>query len=218
MQRTANPARPVFVAQEEADAATLRTLGATVTVIGDGINSTELSADNVVFVVRRDGREQLIGMNLGRTGRFLELGAGGSVEAYVDGHPDPDPLRLLDEAARDVYWHQERPISDWPTPEPVVAEPCGYPFLDPYLRWTCPELVILAGPYGCGKSSFTRMLAYKWADTIGREKGLRASIVAWEDKFHTVKRELLRYSLEGDVATLNSKQAARLADMEGRVG
>jgi hypothetical protein len=216
MQRTAPPDRPVFLAQDEADAAVLRSLGATVMVIGDGMNGGDFSGDNVVFVARRNGRELLEGMNLKSTGRFLELGANGSVEAHIQGHPDP--LRLLDESAHDVYWHEERPISNWPAPEPVVAEPCGYPFLHPYLRWTCPELVILAGPYGCGKSSFTRMLAYKWADTVGRKKGLRASIVAWEDQFRTVKRELLRYSLEGDVATLNSKQAARLADMEGRVG
>jgi hypothetical protein len=62
------------------------------------------------------------------------------------------------------------------------------------------------------------MLAYKWADTIGRETDARASIVGWEDKLTTIKRELLRYSLGGDVASLNSAQAKRLADMETRVG
>jgi len=101
---------------------------------------------------------------------------------------------------------------------PSITYPCGYPFLHNHLRWAPPELGIIAGPYGCGKSTFNRLLAYKWADTVGRKENARVSIVGWEDKIHTIKREVLRYALGGDVATLTSPQAKRLADMEGRVG
>ena len=171
---------------------------------------------DVVLIARGDGRDLLIGMNLAATGRFLDLGADGSLETLIQGHPEP--LGLLDEMAHDIFWHEERPLSAWTVPEQSKTEPCGYDFLHPYLRWWCPELVANAGPYGCGKSTLNRLLAYRWADTVGRKQNARVSIVGWEDKIHTIKREVLRYSLGGDVATLNSAQAVRLADMEGRIG
>jgi hypothetical protein len=51
-----------------------------------------------------------------------------------------------------------------------------------------------------------------------RAEKARVSIVGWEDKLQTIKREVLRYSLGGDVEELNSEQTKRLADMEGRIG
>jgi AAA domain len=212
MQRAVK-ATPVFLAQEEADAATLRRLGARVQCVGDTVGSI---GNDVILIARGGGRDLLIGMNLGGEGRFLDLGANGSVEATVQGHTDP--LGLLDEMAHDIFWHEERPLSAWAMPDQPKAQPCGFDFLEPHLRWVPPELDIVAGPYGCGKSTFNRLLAYRWADTIGRKQNARVSIVGWEDKIHTIKREVLRYSLGGDVASLTSAQAARLADMEGRIG
>jgi len=47
---------------------------------------------------------------------------------------------------------------------------------------------IIAGPYGCGKSTFNRLLAYKWADTVGRRENARVSIVGWEFNEHDSTR------------------------------
>jgi len=214
MQRPVTAGGPVFLVQKEADAALLRHLGANVFLVEDGIG--RLQADDVVLIARGGARDLLLGMNLGLAGRFFDLGTNGSLATYVEGHPDP--LGLLDASAHDIFWHEERPLGDWAVPDPPEAQPCGFVFLQPFLRWMPPELVILAGPYGCGKSIFTRLLAYRWVDTVGREQGARASIVGWEDKLQTVKREVLRYSLGGDVPELNSAQAVRLSDMEQSIG
>jgi hypothetical protein len=93
----ARKATPVFLAEEEADAAALRRLGARVQCVGDTVGSV---GNDVIPIARSGGRELLIGMNLGGTGRFIERGANGSVEATVQGHTDP--LGLLNEIAHDI--------------------------------------------------------------------------------------------------------------------
>jgi hypothetical protein len=63
------------------------------------------------------------------------------------------------------------------------------------------------------------MLAYRWADTIGRAMDARVSIVGWEDSIAIVKREVERYALGGNITEgLTSEQAKRVYDMERRVG
>ena len=112
------------------------------------------------------------------------------------------------------------------------AKSSGIDFLDFHLKWTrlqrpipkevgrnSGELGVVAGPYGCGKSSLTRLFAYKWADTIGRRSGLRASVVGWEDSAGDVKAEVERYALEGRIdGPLSSEDARRVVDMQSRVG
>lgn len=195
--------KPVFLSDDEADVALLRKHGATAWRVGERIGIPD---DNVILIARGDGRDRLKGMNLGLNGRFIDLGRSGSLDAYLTGKGDP--IAVLDNDAQDIFWHEERPLSQWPTPEPVQSKPSGFPFLNDHLRWASPELVILLGPYGCGKSNLARLLAYRWADTIGRKEGMRASLVGWEDKLSTVKREIERYA----------GTSQRIADMEGRVG
>jgi hypothetical protein len=205
---------PTFLVETPEDAATLRNLGADVVVMGEGPGM----APNAIVITRGDGRELLRGMNLAATGRFLDIEPGTSLAEFLCSR-EHDPLGCLDELARDVFWSEERPLSEWSAPEQQQGRPCGFEFLEHHLRWTSPELVVLAGPYGCGKSSFTRLLAYRWADTIGRQDGHRVSIVGWEDKVQTVKREVERYALGGDEkGGLNSAQSKRVFDMQGRVG
>jgi hypothetical protein len=77
----------------------------------------------------------------------------------------------------------------------------------------------MVGPYGCGKSTLGRLLGYRWVDTIGRKENTRLSIVGWEDKITTVKREVERYALDGNTSgSLSSVQSRRIVDMESRVG
>jgi hypothetical protein len=210
----ANGASPTFIATDPADADILRRLGASVWHVSE-LHPGAADGD-VVLIARGDGRDLLMSMNLGATGRFLDLDADASLEALIQGHPEP--LGLLDEMAHDIFWHEERPLGAWPVPAQPEAQPCGFPFLQPYLRWVRPELGTIVGPYASAKSTLSRLLGYRWADTVGRNQNARVSIVAWEDKLHTIKREVMRYSLGGDVATLNSAQAKRLADMEQRIG
>jgi hypothetical protein len=206
---------PIFLAQEPADAETLREFGADAAATGERLG---VAGENIILVAREGGRDLLKGMNLGLTGRFVETGRQ-PLAAYLQEIGSNDPIGLLDDTAQDIFWHEERPLLHWEVPKSKPGQPCGIDFLKPYLRWTCPELGVIAGPYGCGKSSFARLLGYKWADTIGRHDGARLSIVGWEDKITTVKREVERYALEGHTSgSLSSEQAQRIIDMEGRVG
>jgi AAA domain len=126
---------------------------------------------------------------------------------------------FLEEKPDDPYWHEERPILHWQVDMPVFGESSGFDFLDAHLRWTNPELVVVAGPYGCGKSSLTRLLGYRWADTIGRRKGKRVSIVGWEDNIADVKAEIERYAVAGRVnGSLRDGDAQRIVDMHSRIG
>jgi archaellum biogenesis ATPase FlaH len=211
MQRIAT----IFLAQDPADAATLRGLGANVSVVGERIGLAD--SGNVVLVARDGGgRELLKGMNLGLTGRFIDLGAQSLADFLQTAD---DPIGLLEEKAQDIFWHEERPLLNWDAPPSVQGQSSGITFLDKYLRWTCPELVIIAGPCGCGKSTFARLLGYQWVDSIGRRNNTRLSIVGWEDRLSTVKREVERYALRGKTSgALSSDQARRLVDMESRIG
>lgn len=197
---------PVFLSDDDADVAFLRKHGATAWRVGERIGIVD---ENVILIARGDGRDRLKAMNLGLTGRFIDLGRRGSLEAALSGRDNP--VATLDQDAVDIFWHEERPLAAWPVPQAVQGKPCGFEFLDDYLRWTSPELVILVGPYGCGKSNLARLLAYKWADTIGRDQRARASLVGWEDKLSTIKREIARYEGFTDRGNLPT-------DMEGRVG
>lgn len=204
---------PTFLVQTAADAEMLRALGANVSIVGDRVG---IADSNVILVVREGGRDLLKGMNLGLTGRYVEIGPQ-LLATYLQG--SNDPISVLAESSRDIFWDEERPLLQWEVPNPLPADPCGIAFFEPHLRWTCPELGIIAGPYGCGKSSLVRLLGYRWVDTIGRRDGTRLSIVGWEDKLTTIKREVERYALEGNTSgSLSSEHARRVVDLEGRIG
>jgi KaiC/GvpD/RAD55 family RecA-like ATPase len=205
---------PHFLVEAEEECTLLRELGASASLIENGVGAL-VGNGNIVLVAHGNGRELLQGMGLASTGRFVDLK--GSIADAVCGHPDP--VGLLDEMAHDVCWAEERPACDWPDPgPPVQGRPSGVSFLDPFLRWWPAELAIVVGPYGCGKSTLARLLALNWADSVGRKNGKRASILALEDGFPTVRREISRFALGGDFEAYDSAQARRVVDMERRVG
>lgn len=214
MQRVINSDQPAFIVQHEDDAALLRQWGASVWILEEAIG---LPAAEVILIVRGNGLETLKGMNLAFSGRVVDLGVNGNLDAYVTGHADP--IALLRNEARDLYAHEEAPVSVCKVDPLKPGVPCGIPFLHSHLRWRPGgELVVIAGPYGSGKSSFARLLAYTWADHAGRSENAHASLACWEDDLAVIKREIARYALEGDVTgAMSSAQVRRLLDMENRV-
>src|SRR5262249_38758017 len=136
MRGSLNDAKPHFLVETEDDATLLGSLGASVSLVEQGIGGLA-GNDNIVLIAHGNGCEQLQGMGLAGTGRFFDLGA--PIAEVVGDHPDP--LGLLNEMAHDVFWAEERAACDWPDPGPQVqGRPSGIQFLDPFLRWWLAEL------------------------------------------------------------------------------
>lgn len=169
-----------------------------------------------IIVARGDGYQALGELGLFDDGLLVDLGKNGLLASFLSGASDPTQVLLS--RAGDAFQAEERPFSQWEFPEPRQGVSSGFEFLDEHLRWTDQgELVVVAGPYGCGKSTVTRLLAMAWADRVGRHTGQTASICGWEDRGEIVKREVSRYAIGGDVDQPNPKQWERLADMYGRI-
>lgn len=175
----------------------------------------ECRSSNIVIVARADGAAHIERMQIGSIARHLTVPDG--LAAWLAAHPG-DASAQIDNCAGDMFWHEERPIGLWENEPVVPGVSSGIEFLDPHLRWTRSELVVTAGPYGCGKSTATRLLAYQWADKIGRKTDQRCSIVGWEDPISIIRREVTRYAIGHDVVAPSGLQGRRIADMERRVG
>lgn len=175
----------------------------------------ECRSQNIVIVAREDGHGHLDRMQIEKSGRVLSVPAGLGVWLAAQ---SGDPAQLIDGAAGDRFWHEERPIGQWEHEDVSPGVSSGIDFLDLHLRWTKSELVVVCGPYGCGKSTATRLLAYNWADKIGRQDRQRCSIVGWEDPIGIIRREVVRFAVGHDVIAPTPMQARRIIDMEGRIG
>jgi hypothetical protein len=90
-------------------------------------------------------------------------------------------------------------------------------FLQPYLRWTLPEFVVLVGPYAGGKSALAQMLAADFADVAGRDLGATASICAWEDADWRVRRNLERFAETREELYPTKGPEHRIVDLLHRV-
>lgn len=205
-----------WVCEDHGDAATARRISGDVLVAMVQDIDALGQFDDLVLIARGDGVEKLHQLGIVQNGRVLELGKNGSLSAFLEGVDNPSDH--IQDRAVDAFWAEERPFSEWTFPEVKQGVSSGIHFLDEHLRWTdAGELVIVAGPYGSGKSSVTRLLAMSWADHVGRHTGQSVSICGWEDRGEIVKREVARYALGGDVDRLTSDQYRRLADMQDRV-
>ena len=205
-----------YVCEDHADATLARSISGDVLVAMVQDIDAVARFDDLVLIARGDGVEKLHQLGIVQNGRVLELGKNGSLSAFLS--ESANPRQDIETRAVDAFWAEERPFSEWTFPEVKQGVSSGIHFLDDHLRWTdAGELVIVAGPYGSGKSSVTRLLGMSWADHVGRKTGQSVSICGWEDRGEIVEREVARYALGGDVLQPNSTQWKRLADMRERV-
>lgn len=88
---------------------------------------------------------------------------------------------------------------------PVWAS--GINFLDKNLGWgwRLPELGILCGPYGCGKSTFGQILGLNFAHGAAREIGGGAMLCSWEDLEEEVSRNVGLFAKAHDADDLNDR-------------
>lgn len=80
--------------------------------------------------------------------------------------------------------------SELPDREEQLALTTGWIDLDPHLKLTFPELVVVTGKPGSGKSRFT----LAWVQNLARIHGVRAAYLALEDSANRIKRHALAYA------------------------
>ncbi len=123
---------------------------------------------------------------------------------------DPGKVANINGYCRDIYWSQVRTLHE-AEDDPALQEriPSGFEFLDPHLQWRRRELVVACGPYGCGKSMFTQLLAVKWclgegakypegdervpSHMWGMERQCPVMFCTWEDDEQEQKDQIRRH-------------------------
>jgi len=125
--------------------------------------------------------------------------------SYVDLHPGDILLDRL-RKPRHFYWDDVCWLSELEGSEEELT------LLDPGLqmlvgwRWRIPELCVLAGPYGCGKSTFGQIMAAHFvrlhAETYGR-----AMLCSWEDLSTEVYNNMQRFGEAHAVKGMTDKVA-----------
>src|SRR5262249_50041653 len=85
--------------------------GANVSVIGDPAGGLSVD-DDVIIIAREGGRDLLGSLNLRLNGRFIDIGRSVRLAELANGG-DSDLLGLLDQRAQDLFWSEERPLTEW---------------------------------------------------------------------------------------------------------
>jgi hypothetical protein len=108
-----------------------------------------------------------------------------------------DAISSLSEAIKrpkHLYWDDAGPLSEVQEEEDFPVYESGFPFLDPNLKWRFPELGIVAGPYGSGKSILAQMLATRFIGVHGEAMGCRALLCSWEDLATEIRRNVCAHA------------------------
>lgn len=95
-----------------------------------------------------------------------------------------------------LHWDDVTSVDDLDCDDDFQVYPSGLGFLDSNLGWgwRLPELVVLCGPYGCGKSTFGQILAAEFVHGAGRGLGSGAMLCSWEDLGSEVKRNMAMFA------------------------
>jgi hypothetical protein len=115
--------------------------------------------------------------------------------SYVDLRKGDDFFKRIGRP-KHLFWDDVASINDLEVEADFPVWDSGIDFLDKNLGWgwRLPELGILCGPYGCGKSTFGQILALNFAHLAGREVGGGAMLCSWEDLASEVKRNVSNFA------------------------
>jgi hypothetical protein len=124
--------------------------------------------------------------------------------SYVDLHKGDDFYKRIGKP-KHLFWDDVVSIRDLEVEEDFPVWPSGIGFLDKNLGWgwRLPELGILCGPYGCGKSTLGQILALNFAHGAAREVGGGAMLCSWEDLSEEVKRNVGNFARARGADDLN---------------
>jgi twinkle protein len=115
--------------------------------------------------------------------------------SYIDLGEEDVAERLKN--PKHLFWDDVVTLAELPEEKDFQVYKSGLDFLDKNLgwRWRLPELVVMAGAYGSGKSTVAQNLAAAFVHGAGRELGSGAMLCSWEDNAAEVRRN---FSAFGD--------------------
>lgn len=151
---------------------------------------------------------EIVAVDVGETAkevalRLVSRGVRAVRLSYVDLPPDWQQSGASFAHPKHLHWDDVVPLAEMEMEEDFPVYTTGLPYLDryghqpsetkPWWRWRLQELVIMAGPYGCGKSTFGQMLAAGFV--AGNWETLRspAMLCSWEDIGSEVYRNIKRF-------------------------
>lgn len=165
-----------------------------------------------------------------------EIAAGGVDEALVewidlDAFPEGAEKLLtgkerhsIDVHSRDIHFSEIRTLYDAVEHKELEERiPSGFEFLDTHIKWRRREVVVAAGPYGCGKSTFLQLLALKYASGVGgsyedhSERQIPVWFCTWEDDPIEQKDQILRHLTHGKCLEGDADQIAAAHRMQKKI-
>lgn len=162
------------------------------------LGQAPLSDGEVIVVAAGDrAKEQAISLR--------ERGIAAERLSYVDIQPEDDLLDRM-RNPKHFFWDDVCWLSELEnTQEGMTLLEPGLPMLGSW-RWRVPELCVLAGPYGCGKSTLGQILAAHFVRLHGDTHG-RAMLCSWEDLSAEVFNNMQRFGESHGIRDMTSKVA-----------
>lgn len=153
------------------------------------VESSDLSAKEIILIgYGSEPKDSAMGL--------LSRGLEATRISYVDLQKGDDLYQRIG-APKHLFWDDVVPVSQIED-EDFETYPSGIPFLDKNLqwRWRLPELVVMCGPYGCGKSTIGQILAANFVheQQTGRQLETGAMLCSWEDLASEVKRNMSAFA------------------------
>jgi archaellum biogenesis ATPase FlaH len=184
---------------DERDIATLQDVGEDAFLIQDA-GQVVPSAEEII-VIGQAGAPKDAALGL------MERGVDAARLSYVDLKKNDDIYARIGNP-KHIFWDDVIPVSQI-FEEDFITYPTGIGFLEKNLgwRWRLPELVIMCGPYGCGKSTIGQILAANFvnAPEAGRELGTGAMLCSWEDLGSEVKRNISAFATANNARDMMDK-------------
>jgi len=143
--------------------------------------------------------------------RLIEAGVPALDVSYLDDACIPDNgtaydairsgMGAIQGLSRDPYFDETHTIAEYqPDADESIFVDVGLDFLDDNIKWRkSGEVVVCAGPYGCGKSTLMQMLGLKWQEGEGAlyDNGERRArpvwFATWEDNVLSQKKQITNH-------------------------
>lgn len=128
-------------------------------------------------------------------------------------------LTELIETARPAHAAEVGSFADLPDAKPIRTYRCGIPALEKHIHWTFPEFCVTVGPYGSGKSTFAKILAYNFIASNSQEVVGNLGITAFEESYvNRLKRDFVRMMI-GDtpLAQVSAEDRRAVDQMLARI-